>query len=73
MSGSWGSNNVRISKGVPDKTQFAGTDGTPIVIDVLTGIGYYFYDGLVRPLVGGVLIVTNAFSDGFSDGFANGS
>jgi len=68
-----GTNNVRICKGVPTQINFMGTDGTPIVIDVLSGIAYYFYDGLVSPLIGGVLLVTNAFSDGFSDGFANGS
>ena len=68
-----GSNNVRISKGPPAPIQFAGTDGTPIVIDVLSGVAYYFYDGVISPIVGGVMLVTNAFSLGFSDGFANGS
>lgn len=66
-------NNVRISKGVPEPIQFAGTGGTPIVIDVFSGVAYFIYDGVVRPIVGGVVFVTNAFSDGFSNGFANGS
>jgi len=68
-----GTNNVRISIGPPAMTNFMGTDGTPIVIDVLSGIAYYLYGGVIRPIMGGVLLVTNAFSDGFSDGFANGS
>jgi predicted methyltransferase len=66
-------NNVRTWKGVPPLLAFGGSDGTPIVIDVTTGIGYFTYNNLVLPLVGGVLKVYDAFSDGFSDGFANGS
>ena len=66
-------NNVRTWVGVPPLPIFGGSDGTPIVIDVTTGIAYYTYENLVLPLIGGVAVVFDAFSDGFSDGFVNGS
>jgi len=65
-------NNVRTYKGIPPAVAFGGADGTPIVIDALSGIAYYLYLGLVLPLVGGTQPVYNAFSNGFSDGFVNG-
>ena len=68
-----GSNNIRVSKGVPDATHFMGSDGTPLVIDGYTGIAYFWLQGAVRPIIGGTFLVTAAFSDGFSDGFVNGS
>jgi len=63
---------IRTKAGVPILTDFASGEGTPIVIDVLTGIGYYLYKNIVIQLVGGTVTVANAFSLGFSDGFANG-
>jgi len=63
---------VRIRNGVPTLRDFASGEGTPIVIDVLTGIGYYLYKNIVMQMVGGELLVNNAFNGGFSDGFANG-
>ena len=63
---------IRTKVGVPTLTDFASGEGTPIVIDVLTGIGYYLYKNIVIQLVGGTVTVANAFSLGFSDGFANG-
>jgi hypothetical protein len=66
-------NNVRTYEGIPPLVAFGGSDGTPIVIDVLSGVAYYTYNNLVLPIVGGVLVVYDAFSDGFSDGFTNGS
>ena len=63
---------IRTKAGVPILTDFASGEGTPIVIDVLTGIGYYLYKNIVFQLVGGQSASVNAFSLGFSDGFANG-
>jgi len=63
---------VRTKEGVPTLRDFASGEGTPIVIDVLTGIGYYLYKNIVFQLVGGQSAAVNAFSLGFSDGFANG-
>lgn len=63
---------IRTKRGVPTLNDFLSGEGTPIVIDVLTGIAYYLYQNIVRQLVGGEVTVTSAFSDGFSDGFANG-
>ena len=63
---------IRTKAGVPQVSDFASGEGTPIVIDVLTGIGYYLYKNIVMQLVGGTLTVNNAFNGGFSDGFANG-
>jgi len=63
---------IRTKAGVPIITDFASGEGTPIVIDVLTGIGYYLYKNIVFQLVGGQSASINAFSLGFSDGFANG-
>jgi hypothetical protein len=63
---------VRTKEGVPLLRDFASTEGTPIVIDVLTSKAYYVYKNIVYPVVSGVLLVTSAFSEGFSDGFANG-
>jgi len=63
---------IRTKAGVPILTDFASGEGTPIVIDVLTGVGYYLYKNIVFQLVGGQSASVNAFSLGFSDGFANG-
>ena len=63
---------IRTCARMPRVSDFAAGDGTPIVIDVTTGIGYYLYKNIVMQLVGGELLVNNAFSNGFSDGFANG-
>jgi len=63
---------VRTRNGVPTLRDFASGEGTPIVIDVLTGIGYYLYKNIVMQMVGGEVLVNNAFNGGFSDGFANG-
>ena len=63
---------IRTREGVPTLRDFASGEGTPIVIDVLTGIGYYLYKNIVFQLVGGQSASVNAFSLGFSDGFANG-
>ena len=63
---------IRTKAGVPQVSDFASGEGTPIVIDVLTGIGYYLYKNIVFQLVGGQSASVNAFSLGFSDGFANG-
>ena len=63
---------IRTKEGVPVLNDFLSNEGTPIVIDVLTGIGYYLYKNIIIQLVGGTVTVANAFSLGFSDGFANG-
>jgi hypothetical protein len=63
------SNIVKTKQGVPILRDFAGADGTPIVIDVLTGIGYYLHKNIVYPLQFGTSSV-GAFSDGFSTGFS---
>mgnify|MGYP001306856954 CR=1 FL=1 len=63
------SNIVKTKQGVPILRDFAGADGTPIVIDVTTGIGYYLHKNLVYPLQFGTSAV-GAFSDGFSTGFS---
>jgi len=63
---------IRTKEGMPTLNDFLSNEGTPIVIDVLTGIGYYLYKNIVFQLVGGQSASVNAFSLGFSDGFANG-
>ena len=63
---------IRTKEGVPVLNDFLSNEGTPIVIDVLTGIGYYLYKNIIIQLVGGTVTVANAFSLGFSNGFANG-
>lgn len=60
---------VRTKQGKPEKRDFASTEGTPIVIDVLTGIAYYLYNNLVYPIQGGTSS-QGAFSDGFDTGFS---
>jgi hypothetical protein len=66
-------NNVRTCVGIPTRANFGGSDGTPIVIDVTTGIGYYSYQGRILPMTAGVQPIYAAFSSGFSDGFVNGT
>jgi hypothetical protein len=61
---------IRKKDGVPVASDFAAADGTPIVIDVLTRIAYYYHDGDVFPIQGLTTSSTNAFSDGFDDGFS---
>jgi len=63
---------IRTKEGMPTIQDFLSNEGTPLVIDVTTGLGYYLYKNVVMPLVSGELLVNNAFSNGFSDGFANG-
>jgi len=63
---------VRTKEGVPTLNDFLSNEGTPIVINVLTGIGYYLYKNIILELVGGTPTINNAFSGGFSNGFANG-
>jgi hypothetical protein len=63
------SNIVKTKQGVPILRDFAGADGTPIVIDVLTGIGYYLHKNIVYPLQFGTSSV-GAFSSGFDTGFS---
>lgn len=60
---------VRTKKGMPVLRDFASNEGTPIVIDVLTGIAYYLYNNIVFPIQFGTSS-TGAFSDGFSNGFS---
>ena len=64
---------IRTKAGVPTLTDFASGEGTPIVIDVLTGIGYYLYKNIVMQLVSGTVVGFNDFSFDFSDDFANGA
>jgi hypothetical protein len=73
MTGGIMSKYVRIKQGVPTIKDFLDNEGSPIVIDGLTGIGYYLYKNVIIQLVGGTLVSFDAFSNGFSDGFANGS
>ena len=63
---------IRTKVGMPTLNDFLSNEGTPIVIDVLTGIGYYLYKNIVFQLVGGQSAPVNAFNLGFSDGFTNG-
>jgi hypothetical protein len=60
---------IKTKEGMPELRDFAAQDGTPIVIDVLTGIAYYLHKNLVYPLQGGTSVL-GAFSDGFSTGFS---
>jgi hypothetical protein len=60
---------IKTKEGVPELRDFAAQDGTPLVIDVLTGIAYYLHKNLIFPIQGGVS-VTGAFSDGFDTGFS---
>jgi hypothetical protein len=64
---------IRTKEGKPITSDFASGEGTPIVIDVLTGIAYYLFKNTPLPIIGGTFVSFNAFSEGFSDGFANGS
>lgn len=61
---------IRTMHGVPTVRDFASGEGTPIVIDLLTGIGYYLNNNIVYPLQYGAPSVVGAFSTGFSDGFS---
>lgn len=60
---------VRTRKGVPELRDFASTEGTPIVIDVLTRIPYFLYNNTIYPFAPNPSSV-GAFSDGFSGGFS---
>jgi hypothetical protein len=60
---------IRTKAGLPLLRDFASGEGTPIVIDVLTGIGYYLHHNIIYPLQFGTSSV-GAFSDGFSTGFS---
>lgn len=63
---------IRTCRGKPILRDFVSGDGTPIVIDVISGIGYYLYKNRVLPLVGGTPVIFGAFTNAFSNGFANG-
>ena len=63
------SEGIRTKAGIPVLQDFLSGSGTPIVIDVLTGIAYYLFKNTVYPIQGGTS-VTGAFSDGFSGGFS---
>jgi hypothetical protein len=63
-------NNIRLVEGVPKPSDFGSHSGTPLVINSITGIAYYFARGFVRPLQAGPIDVAGAFSNGFSAGFA---
>lgn len=60
---------IRLKQGLPLLRDFASGEGSPIVIDTLTGIGYYLHRNIIFPLQFGTSSV-NAFSDGFSSGFS---
>ena len=60
---------IKTKEGMPELRDFAAQDGTPIVINVLTGIAYYLYQNLVYPIQFGTSSV-GAFSDGFDTGFS---
>ena len=62
-------NNVRTTYGVPTIKDFISSDGTPLVIDVHTRIGYFLFNNTVYPLAPNPSS-TGAFSDGFSSGFS---
>jgi hypothetical protein len=63
------SDYIRTKEGVPVLRDFGSTEGTPIVIDVLTRIAYFLHNNTVFPLAQNPLEI-NAFSNGFSDGFS---
>ena len=54
---------------MPVLKDFASGEGTPIVIDVLTGVGYYLYKNIIYPLQMSTSVI-GAFSDGFDTGFS---
>jgi hypothetical protein len=60
---------IKTKEGHPELRDFASQTGTPIVINVLTGIAYYLHKNLIFPIQGGTSS-TGAFSDGFSNGFS---
>lgn len=60
---------IRTKQGVPVLRDFLSSEGTPIVIDVLTGLAYYLYKNNIYPIHGGTSSL-GAFSSGFSDGFS---
>ena len=60
---------IKISRGYPKLSDFASGEGSPIIIDVTTGIAYYVFKNIIYPIQGGTS-VTGAFSDGFSTGFS---
>lgn len=62
-------NDIRWKAGLPVLSDFSSADGTPIVINVLSGIAYYAYKNVVYPIKGGTS-VQGAFSDGFSEEFS---
>jgi hypothetical protein len=63
------SHYIRLKEGLPLLRDFASGEGSPLVIDTLTGIAYYVKRNIIFPLQFGVSVV-GAFSDGFSDGFS---
>ena len=63
---------VRLKDGMPTLQDFLSNEGSPLVINTLTGVGYYLRKNIIMELVSGTVTVANAFSLGFSDGFANG-
>jgi hypothetical protein len=60
---------IKTKEGYPELRDFSAQDGTPIVINVLTGIAYYLHKNLIFPIQGGTSS-TGAFSDGFDTGFS---
>lgn len=66
------SHYIRLKDGVPTINDFLSNEGSPLVINTLTGVAYYLRKNIVAELVSGTMTVANAFNLGFSDGFANG-
>lgn len=60
---------IRSYEGVPPPIQFDSHEGTPLVLNVLTGILYYLHKGMVLPVQAGPIPSGLAFSSGFDKGF----
>jgi hypothetical protein len=61
---------IRTNMGVPTVSMFDSKEGTPLIIDLTTGVLYYLFQQHVMPVQGGPPPTFNGFSSGFSDGFS---
>jgi hypothetical protein len=66
--------DVRTTPGVPPLSAFASGEGTPLVIDEATGMGYFAKKNTVVPLISGSGVNTPSFAAGvpvMTQSFAN--
>jgi hypothetical protein len=63
-------NNVRVVQGVPKASDFGSKNGTPLVIDAITGFAYFMFGDAILPLQTTTVVPgARAFSSGFDNGY----